>query len=417
MARRLSAARIPRRTMSHGEPINYHLSMSRNDDHHVWPALPSTWDGYRKCGKATDPSVFRRLSAGVIQQAGPDASTDVLCGRLVVIGGTNSVANDFLQTPVGEMPGSMILANGARGLQISGGGLRQVPLPMQMLTLALVSFGITTSFTLSRQSACVLPNQARRQIGLGSGGAAAAPESGRAQFHRGLARAHHGHRVDVARPASWPLGLFIPVRRLDRRLLKRYRISPMRKLSRAAVIATLVALPATVAACPGVGVIVRIQGRPQDVVITRAGAPVARPRVLEVLCEGDSIRADNGAIVTLSLDGSPLLKVSGAAAYSVGARRGAPSLSGNAYRNVSNNVLPDMKRQPWDVRLRGPGRELSFAISNLAGGQQTLTAGMRDLLVRVDGGVGVYKVQLLRDGQVVAEISGASNNIVLPGLI
>ena len=142
----------PERTILHGERINYHLSLSRNDDHHVWPALDKTWSGYRTCGRATDPSVFRRLSAGVIQQAGAEASTDILCRRLVVIGGTNSVANDFLQTPLGQMPGSMILANSARGLQISNGGLRQVPLALQMLTLALVSLGITTSFTLSRRA-------------------------------------------------------------------------------------------------------------------------------------------------------------------------------------------------------------------------------------------------------------------------
>ena len=82
----------PDRVISHGEPINYHLSMSRDDDHHIWPTLPPTWRGYRTCGRTSDASVFRRLSAGVIQQAGADASTDILCGRLVVIGGTNSVA-------------------------------------------------------------------------------------------------------------------------------------------------------------------------------------------------------------------------------------------------------------------------------------------------------------------------------------
>ena len=187
----------------------------------------------------------------------------------------------------------------------------------------------------------------------------------------------------------------------------------MRKLRTAAGILAMAVAPVAAHACLGVGVIVRIQGRPQDVVIMRSGVPVARPRVLEVLCEGDSIRADNGAVITLSLDGSPIFKVSGGAPYSVGARRGAPSLAGNAYRNVSDNVLPDMKRQPWDVRLRGPGRELSFAVSNLTLGQQTLTAGARDLLVRADGGVGAYRVQLLREGATVADASGATNNIVL----
>jgi len=170
-------------------------------------------------------------------------------------------------------------------------------------------------------------------------------------------------------------------------------------------------------ACPGVGVVVRIVGRPQDVIIRRAGSPVARPRVLEVLCQADAIHVENGARVTLSLDGAGPVTVQGAQPYLVGARRGAASLSGNAYRNVSDHLLPDMKRQPWDVRLRGPGAELGFAITSLSSGKQTLTAGSRDLLVRLDGGVGAYKVQIANaSGAVLAHASGSSINLMLPGL-
>jgi len=182
-------------------------------------------------------------------------------------------------------------------------------------------------------------------------------------------------------------------------------------------------LPATaVRACPGVGVIIRIDGKPQDVVIMRSEgggprAPVARPRVLEVLCEGDTIRAENGSAVTLSLDGAPTVKVQGAQSYTVGARRGATTLAGNAYRNVSDHLLPDMKRQPWDVRLRGPGRELGFALPDLALGHQTLTAGQRTLLVRLDGGVGAYKVVITSDsGAVIGQGAGATPDIVITGL-
>ena len=175
-------------------------------------------------------------------------------------------------------------------------------------------------------------------------------------------------------------------------------------------------------ACPGVGVIIRIEGKPQDVVIMRSEgggprAPVARPRVLEVLCEGDTIRAENGAAVTLSLDGSPTIKVQGAQAYTVGARHGAVTLAGNAYRNVSDHLLPDMKRQPWDVRLRGPGRELGFALTTLASNHQTLTPGTRNLLVRLDGGVGAYKVQIASaSGAVVGQAAGSTTDVVIPGL-
>jgi hypothetical protein len=175
-------------------------------------------------------------------------------------------------------------------------------------------------------------------------------------------------------------------------------------------------------ACPGVGVIIRIDGKPQDVVIMRsegAGprAPVARPRVLEVLCEGDTIRAQNGAAVTLSLDGSPTVKVQGAQVFTVGARHGAATLASNAYRNVSDHLLPDMKRQPWDVRLRGPGRELGFALTSLGSNHQSLTPGPRDLLVRLDGGVGAYKVQIASDaGAVVGQAAGSTADIVIPGL-
>jgi len=146
----------PERLIEHGEDINYHLSLSTAGQDQIWPALPRDWPGYRDCGRDTDPSVFRRISAGIIADAsggaGGGASTDILCRRLVVIGGTNTLANDFLQTPLQEMGGAMILANATRGLQISHGGLKQIPLILQLLTLAVISLVITISFTLSRRA-------------------------------------------------------------------------------------------------------------------------------------------------------------------------------------------------------------------------------------------------------------------------
>ncbi len=169
-------------------------------------------------------------------------------------------------------------------------------------------------------------------------------------------------------------------------------------------------------ACPGAGVITRIEGRPQDVVIGRESTPVARPRVLEVLCEGDSIHVQNGAVATLSIDGAGQVKVQGAQVYTIGSRR-APSLAGNAYKNVSERVMPDMKRQPWDVRLRGPGPALGFALASLSSDHQMLTTGRHDLLVRLDGGVGSYQVDILNDaGAKLATAQGRDSDIVLKGL-
>ena len=63
-------------------------------------------------------------------------------------------------------------------------------------------------------------------------------------------------------------------------------------------------------ACDGAGVIVRIDGQPQDVLITRtdAGAPtqVTRPRVLEVVCQNDVIKAVGATSIVLSIDGADI---------------------------------------------------------------------------------------------------------------
>jgi hypothetical protein len=170
------------------------------------------------------------------------------------------------------------------------------------------------------------------------------------------------------------------------------------------------------AACTGAGVITRIEGRPQDVVIAREGLPVARPRVLEVLCGGDIIKVQNGAVATLSIDGTGQVKVQGAQSYTINGRN-TPSLAGNAYHNVTQHVMPDMKRQPWDVRLRGPGPALGFALASLSSDKQQLTSGQRDLLIRLDGGVGSYQVDISNAaGAKLASAQSSSSDVFLKGL-
>ncbi len=142
--------RTPGVQVPHGEPINFHLSLERHDEERRWPDLYPGWPGFKRCGPEADHSVFRQIRASVVQAAGPDASHDLLCQRLVIIGGTNDVASDFQQTPLQDMAGAMVLANSVRGLQISGGGLRQAALPIQLGVLLVISLLITTGFTLSR---------------------------------------------------------------------------------------------------------------------------------------------------------------------------------------------------------------------------------------------------------------------------
>lgn len=170
------------------------------------------------------------------------------------------------------------------------------------------------------------------------------------------------------------------------------------------------------AQCVGAGVITRIDGQPQDVAIDRGGSEVSRIRVLEVLCEGDRVEVRGPATVTLSIGSSGPVQLRQGGSFTVHGASSRPSLASNAYLSVTDNVLKDMKRQPWEVRLRGGEPPLSFGVEGLtAGGQQAL-AGQRDLLVRMVGGRPGYTVTLSGPGGVVATGSGdASGEVLLRG--
>lgn len=137
--------------LDHGELINFHLSLQRGSENRVWPDLPPSWPGFKTCGPDTDKTIFRQISARDVAAAGPDASHDLVCDRIVILGGTNSVASDFQQTPLEDMAGPMVLANAIRGLQLSNGGLRRVPLWLQLTALFIVSLGITGGFWVTRK--------------------------------------------------------------------------------------------------------------------------------------------------------------------------------------------------------------------------------------------------------------------------
>ena len=171
-------------------------------------------------------------------------------------------------------------------------------------------------------------------------------------------------------------------------------------------------------ACDGAGVIVRIDGQPQDVLITRtdAGAPtqVTRPRVLEVVCQNDVIKAVGATSIVLSIDGAGTVRVDRNLVYRVPARSGAPSVIGNAYRSINEQVMPDMKRMPWNVRLKGPGEDFGFALPSLEAGGQQVKAGARPLLVRLVGGTAPYKVEIRNSqGQVIASQISSDHEVKL----
>lgn len=174
-------------------------------------------------------------------------------------------------------------------------------------------------------------------------------------------------------------------------------------------------------ACTGAGVIIRIDGRPQDLVITRIEdgktSIVSRPRVLEVVCQNNSVHVVGATFVTMSIDGRGVVKVDKATDYRVPLRSGAPSLAGNAYRTLDEQVLPDMKRLPWNVRIKGAGDDFGFAVPALTQGGEKLVAGRRDLLVRLVGGTAPYKVEVRApSGEVVASQSADTHEVVFHGL-
>lgn len=181
----------------------------------------------------------------------------------------------------------------------------------------------------------------------------------------------------------------------------------------------LLASGAQAAACAGSGVITRIQGgTPTDVVITRAGAQVTKPRVLEVVCSGDVVTAKGAAVVTLSIDGVGAVVVNKTKPYTVGPRRGRPGAAGNVYRAVSEQVMPDMKRLPWDVRTKGDesnGDPLHFTAP--ASGVQSISVGRTQLVVRLVGPTSPYTVDLLdASGAKIKSAQGAEPELILSGL-
>lgn len=184
------------------------------------------------------------------------------------------------------------------------------------------------------------------------------------------------------------------------------------------VAAGIASVSASAVACDSGGVIARIDGRPQDVVITRREAGqasvVVRPRVLEVICRTDMVHVAGATVVTLAIDGAGTIKVTRALNYKVPLRVGSPTAVGNAYRALVRDIMPDMQRLAWNVRVKGAGDDFAFAVPALPAGNARLHTGTRNLLLRLVGGSGPYRVEV-RNAQagLVAATVGAGRDVVL----
>jgi hypothetical protein len=177
----------------------------------------------------------------------------------------------------------------------------------------------------------------------------------------------------------------------------------------------LMAGGAHAAACAGSGVITRIQGANTDVTISRSGGAVSRIRVLEVVCAGDVVTAKGPTVVTLSIDGVGAVTVNRTKPYTVGPRRGRPSASGNVYRAVSDQVMPDAKRLPWDVRTKGGMEPLHFSTPGDV--TQVVSGGRSQLLIRTIGAEGPYEVSLVdASGATVKSANASTEEVLLSGL-
>jgi CHASE2 domain-containing sensor protein len=144
----------PGGSLGHGERIDFHISLDLGFNGRVWPNLSPLWPGFKTCD-ASDRAIFRRLSVIDIVdalRAGGDVSHDLLCQRVVLIGGTNASAGDFVQTPLNEMNGTVVLANAIRGLELTHGGLRPIPLPFQVVLLMLVVLAFSFSAMATEQA-------------------------------------------------------------------------------------------------------------------------------------------------------------------------------------------------------------------------------------------------------------------------
>ncbi|MDX2234586.1 MAG: CHASE2 domain-containing protein [Hyphomonadaceae bacterium] len=124
-------------------PIHYHLDLNRLDDGSWsaprWPPATLRPSAAARCGQDTRAAAALLRVSDLL--AGLDeggVSTSALCGGVVVVGASAEIVRDIHPTPYGDMPGAFILANAARGLDLSG-PLRRYPYFVGLGLVAVIS--------------------------------------------------------------------------------------------------------------------------------------------------------------------------------------------------------------------------------------------------------------------------------------
>ncbi len=92
--------------------INYH--MNPDLDIGSGARVTSEWASRTGCRPGTE--IFTRLEASQIVRSSNPIAPDAFCKRIVVIGADNAISRDYGESPFGQLPGSIILMNAARGM-------------------------------------------------------------------------------------------------------------------------------------------------------------------------------------------------------------------------------------------------------------------------------------------------------------
>jgi hypothetical protein len=108
-------------------PINYHLAFAEDGAPVNWPQAARRPRVAERCGSASAPALSVISPMDVVESLDEgEISTAPFCGASVIIGATSEIARDAHLSPYGLMPGALIFANAARGVDLSG-PLRRFP--------------------------------------------------------------------------------------------------------------------------------------------------------------------------------------------------------------------------------------------------------------------------------------------------
>ena len=112
--------------------------------------VSKNWPHNNICQLSGPPLSAGRISVSDVMSAPKEASTAPLCRRLIIIGADNVITQDRAATPIGMLPGPIILANAMRGHFDTGPIMRQSweveRSILQIVLLVVTVIGVVASF-------------------------------------------------------------------------------------------------------------------------------------------------------------------------------------------------------------------------------------------------------------------------------